>query len=140
MPVVATNHGPVRVLTLDNPAKRNALDPQLCASLGAEISAAPADGVRALVLTGAGDKAFCAGFDLDALAEAEAAFPQVIQAVAGSRLPIVCALNGVAFGGGAELAATCDLRVAHPEVKIAMPPARLGIVYHPAGLARFAAL
>jgi enoyl-CoA hydratase/carnithine racemase len=139
MPVEVSTQGDVRVLTLDNPAKRNALDPQLCASLAQEIGAAAA-GARALVLTGTGDKAFCAGFDLDALAEAEAAFPQLIQAVAGSRLPIVCALNGVAFGGGAELAVTCDLRVAHPEVRFSMPPARLGIVYHPTGLARFAAL
>jgi enoyl-CoA hydratase len=140
MPVDVTTQGAVGVITLSNPAKRNALDPALCSAIAQAIGAAAGSAARALVLTGGGDKAFCAGFDLDALPEAEAAFPRLIEAVVASPLPIVCALNGVAFGGGAELAATCDLRVAHPEVRFSMPPARLGIVYHAAGLARFAAL
>src|SRR5687768_16621967 len=123
MPAFATTLGAVRVITLSNPAKRNALDPGLCDAIAVEIAAAAGAGARAIVLIGDGDKAFCAGFDLDALPEAEAAFPRLIEAVVASRLPIVCALNGVAFGGGAELAATCDLRVAHPEVRFSMPPA-----------------
>ena len=133
--------GDVLVLTIDNPAKRNALDVGLCAALAAAL-AAPGD-ARAVVLTGAGDKAFSAGFDLAALDQperAESAFRGLIDAVAASKLPIVCALNGGAFGGGCELAATCDLRVGHVGVKLGLPPAKLGIVYAERGLARFAAL
>jgi enoyl-CoA hydratase len=140
MSVEVTSHDAVRILTLDRPAKRNALDPEMCAALVRELLAAVAGGARAIVLTGAGEKAFSAGFDLEVLAEAEQAWPPVLEALARSPIPVVCAVNGVAFGGGAELAASCDLRVAHAEVRFSMPPARLGIVYHAAGLARFSAI
>jgi len=135
--------GRVLILTIDNPAKRNALDLGLCTALADALAQAPGGGALAVVLTGAGDRAFSAGFDLDALADpgrAEAAFGGLMDAVAGSALPIVCALNGPAFGGGCELAAACDLRVAHAGVKLGLPPARLGIVYSERGLARFSAL
>jgi enoyl-CoA hydratase/carnithine racemase len=136
--------GPILTLTLDHPTKRNALDATLCAELAGALAAAPAAGARAVVLAGAGDRAFSAGFDLDALEpdapNAEITFRALIDAVAASALPIVCALNGGAFGGGCELAATCDLRVAAPGVKLGLPPARLGIVYHERGLARVTAL
>jgi enoyl-CoA hydratase len=130
--------GDVLVLTLDRPAKRNALDGELCRALAHAVGDADA---RAIVLTGAGEKAFCAGFDIDALdGRAEAAFDALIDAVTAARAPLVAALNGGAFGGGCELAATCDLRIAHDGVRLAMPPARLGIVYPARGLARLAAL
>jgi enoyl-CoA hydratase/carnithine racemase len=150
--------GAILVLTLDNPAKRNALDGALCAALADALTRAAETGARAVVLTGAGERAFSAGFDLDELDQpggpqqalpaggrsplnsAEAAFRALIDAVAAAPLPIVCAVNGGAFGGGCELAATCDLRVAAPGVKLGLPPARLGVVYHERGLARFAAL
>lgn len=135
--------GGVAVFTLENASKRNALDVTLCEKLVAALAAAPAAGTRAIVLTGAGDRAFSAGFDLAALsdgAQVERAFSALMDAVAASPVPIVCALNGQAVGGGCELAAACDLRLAHPGVKLALPPARLGIVYREQGLARFSAL
>src|SRR5215470_3828611 len=135
--------GGVVVWALDNPAKRNALDIALCKQLGEALGAAPAEGARAIVLTGAGDRAFCAGFDVGALGDAasvQRAFSGLMDAMSASPVPIVCALNGPAYGGGLELAAACDLRLAHPGVKLLMPPARLGIVYGERGLARFSAL
>ena len=135
-------HGAVTVLTIDHEAKRNALTPALCRELTAALVAPPA-GSRALVLTGAGARAFSAGFDLGALegeAVAKSPFDPLIDAAASSPLPLVCALNGAAYGGGLELAATCDLRVGHAGVRLAIPPARLGIVYAARGLARFSAL
>ena len=139
--------GGVVVLTLSNPAKRNALDPDLCRALTDAVAALAASGVRAAVLTGSGDRAFCAGFDLSALpdggdlaAVAANPFDPLIEAVSASPVPIVCALNGMAVGGGCELAATCDLRVAHAGVELMMPPAKLGIVYAARALARFSAL
>jgi enoyl-CoA hydratase/carnithine racemase len=135
----------VAILTLSNPAKRNALDPPLLDALCASLAALPAEGVRAVVLTGDGDKAFSAGYDIAALPEnstapTESPLQRALDAITGGPLPVIAALNGVAIGGGCELAATCDLRVAHPEVTLAMPPVRLGIIYAPRGLQRFVAL
>lgn len=129
-----------------NPDKRNALDPELCDQLIEKLSSFHETDTRAVVLTGAGTRAFCAGFDIAALSasvQGNAAghpFERLITAVAGCEIPLIAALNGGAYGGGLELAATCDIRVAHAGVKMAMPPARLGIVYRTAGLARFSAL
>ena len=141
--ILRTEGKGVVVWTIDHAAKRNALDVALCQSLAEALAAAPGAGTRAIVLTGAGDRAFSAGFDVDALVDGAAvqrAFTGLMDAVAASPAPIVCALNGPAYGGGLELAAACDIRIAHPGVKLLMPPARLGIVYGERGLARFSAL
>jgi enoyl-CoA hydratase/carnithine racemase len=135
----------VALLTLDNPQKRNALDPTMLTALGAALARLPGEGVRAVVLTGHGDKAFSSGYDISALTEVPATpdqhpFARALAALAEGPLPVIAALNGFAVGGGCELAATCDLRVAHPAVTLAMPPVRLGLVYAPRGLARFTAL
>lgn len=145
--VVVERRGDVAVVTLCNPDKRNALTPAMCDALREAAGAFAGDGVRAAVLTGEGDRAFCAGFDVTALpGAAELAaivdhpFDPMIEAVARTPVPIVAALNGPVHGGGLELAASCDLRVAHAGVRMSMPPAKLGIVYATRGLARFAAL
>lgn len=135
--------GAIAVVTLKNERKKNALDPPLLDALCAALAQLPAQGARAVVLTGAGD-VFSSGYDLGALPSgaAPAAHPMgpALLAIAGGPLPVVAALNGAAIGGGCELAATCDLRVAHDEVTLTMPPVRLGLVYAPTGLARFVAL
>lgn len=133
----------IDVIEISNPGKRNALDVRMCKEIGERIVGLAERGVRAAVLIGdPAGRAFCAGFDLDALVdpEAPAAFEGLIAAVAASQVPIVAALNGSAIGGGCELAATCDFRVAHERVKMGLPPAKLGIVYPRRGLARLAAL
>ncbi len=138
------DHGPVRLVTLDNPQKRNALDFGSLAELSAACAAASDDGVRCLVVRGAGDKAFCSGFDIAAIPvgptdgdRPDLAVERTMEAVEAVPCPTIAFLNGSAFGAGAELAATCDLRVAGPGVAIGMPPAKLGVVYAPAGLRRF---
>jgi len=91
--------GAVVVWTLDNAAKRNALDLAMCKQLVDALAAAPAAGARAIVLTGAGDRAFSAGFDVGALGDAAAvqrAFSGLMDAMSASPVPIVCALNGPA--------------------------------------------
>ena len=138
-----TQNEGVLVLELRNPDKRNALDPPLCEALAAALGAPGR--ARAIVLTGAGERAFSAGFDLEALPAPGEPLPRdpfegLLDAVSACAVPIVAALRGVAMGGGLELAAACDLRVGHAELKLAMPPARLGIVYSPRGLERFSAL
>lgn len=139
--LLALDQGAVRILTIRNPSKRNALDPSLCDALAAAFARLEPDGVRAAVLTGDGDKAFCAGFDLAALGDdSERAFESIFAALSATGVPVVAALNGVAFGGGCDLAAACDQRIGHEEVSFLMPPAKLGLVYAPRGLARMAAI
>ncbi|HVI74378.1 MAG TPA: enoyl-CoA hydratase-related protein [Anaeromyxobacteraceae bacterium] len=140
----AEDRGPVRILTLDHQAKRNAVDFASLAALEEACAAAARDGVRCLVFRGAGDKAFCSGFDIAAIPTGpqegdrpDLAVERAMEAVEAVPCPTVAFLNGAAFGAGAELAATCDLRVARPGVQIGMPPAKLGVVYAPAGLRRF---
>ncbi|HYG67353.1 MAG TPA: enoyl-CoA hydratase-related protein [Anaeromyxobacteraceae bacterium] len=143
----ARDRGGVRVLTIDNRAKRNALDFALLDALADACAAAGRDGVRCLVLRGAGDDAFSSGFDLDAMGDRSARGERPDEAVerAGEALesvpcPTVAFLNGAAYGGGLELAVTCDLRVARAGVRLGMPAARLGVVYPEPGLRRFAEL
>ena len=138
------DHGSVRVITLDNSLKRNALDFASLTELTAACAAAARDGVRCLVFRGAEDKAFCSGFDIEAIPvgpqegdRPDLAVERTMEAVEAVPCPTIAFLNGSAFGAGAELAATCDLRVARPGVAIGMPPAKLGVVYAPAGLRRF---
>ena len=133
----------IAIVTLKNEKKKNALDPTMLDALVAALARFPSEGVRAVVLTGAGD-VFSSGYDISALPTGAA--PSVnplgpaLAAIAGGPLPVVAALNGAAIGGGCELAATCDLRVAHDGVSLMMPPVRLGLIYAPTGLARFVAL
>jgi enoyl-CoA hydratase len=140
----AEDRDQVRLLTLDNQAKRNALDFASLAEFEEACRTAVRDGVRCLVVRGAGDRAFCSGFDIAAIPVAagdterpDLAVERAMDAVAALPCPTIAFLNGSAYGAGGELAAACDLRVAHPGVEIGMPPARLGVVYAPGGLRRF---
>ena len=136
--ITVERRGDVAVVTLDNPARKNALDPPMLDALVTALAALAGDGARAVVLTGAGD-IFSSGYDIRAL---PAGTPPTsnplgpaLAAISDGPLPVIAALNGAAIGGGCELAATCDLRVAHAAVTLTMPPARLGLVYSPSGCA-----
>jgi enoyl-CoA hydratase/carnithine racemase len=140
----AEDRGPLRVLTIDNREKRNALDFRALDELEAECQAAAADGVRCLLLRGAGAEAFSSGFDLAEMGAVngrgerpDEAVERAAEALEALPCPTVAFLNGSAYGGGFELAATCDLRVAREGVHLGMPPARLGVVYPEGGLRRF---
>jgi enoyl-CoA hydratase/carnithine racemase len=136
--------GPVRILTLDNPSKRNALDLASLAELAEACRDAARDEVRCLVFRGAGELAFCSDFDIAAIPvgphdgdRPDLAVERAMEAVEAVPCPTLAFLNGSAHGAGAELAVACDLRVARPGVTMGMPPAKLGVVYGPAGLRRF---
>jgi enoyl-CoA hydratase/carnithine racemase len=142
--VEVETRGAIAIVTLRNDKKKNALDPPMLDALCAALARLPAEGARAVVLTGAGD-VFSSGYDIAALPPSDAALTAnpmgpALAAIAGGPLPVIAALNGAAIGGGCELAATCDLRVAHDAVTLMMPPVRLGLVYAPTGLGRFVAL
>lgn len=123
----------VATLTLDQPATRNALTPELLAGLAGGLARAEADpGVRAVVLTHTGP-AFCAGADLRASRDPGAAvdagaLPAIMESIARSRLPVVARLTGHAMGGGVGLAASCDISVASEDALLGFTEVRLGVV------------
>jgi enoyl-CoA hydratase len=128
----------VAVLTIDRPTKLNALDDRAVRALREICDRIERmDLVRAVILTGAGDKAFSAGGDIDAWSAEDAeAFSrfwvrnghEAFDALARLRQPVIALLNGHALGGGLELAAVADLRVAEEHVKIGQPETGLGII------------
>jgi enoyl-CoA hydratase/carnithine racemase len=130
-------------LTIDNPAKRNALDHDILDAFAATV---PEIEARCLLITATGP-VFSAGYDIGNLprqefadrAEALVAHPfhAAIEALEEFAFPSVAALNGHAIGGGLELALSCDLRLAAEDAKVGMPPARLGLVYSHTGLRKF---
>jgi enoyl-CoA hydratase len=138
----------IGIITLNRPAARNALTFAMYERL-AEISADPG-GARALILTGAGDKAFAAGTDIgqfrafrdvgDAIAY-EAKLDRVLGMLERCVVPTIAAVAGACTGGGAGIAAACDLRLAAASARFGFPIARtLGNCLSMANVARLSAL
>jgi enoyl-CoA hydratase len=133
MTVDVVTHGSVRVITINRPERRNALDPETFVGLGRSfVEAEHDDGVRVVVLTGAGDQAFSAGMDLKAF-------------VAGTRgggdgpgtevfvervypKPIIAAVNGAAVAGGFGIMLGCDIVVAAEHAVFGLPEVKRGLV------------
>jgi enoyl-CoA hydratase/carnithine racemase len=126
--------GPVAVVTLDRPAKLNAVTPAMTAELrrlAARLEGDPQ--VRVIILRGAGERAFCVGSDIAELDAYGTAWefrqrPDYCDAVRALRKPVIAAVNGYAFGGGLELALSCDIRLASSNATFAAPEIKLGWV------------
>lgn len=127
--------GGVLVVTLDN-AGTNSIDLAMATSLGALVADLPPD-VRALVVTGKGEKAFCAGSDLGELKRAHdagrgpgellGAENDAFTRIASLDIPTIAAINGLAVGGGVELSACCDIVYASETASFSLPEIRLGV-------------
>lgn len=122
----------VALITLNRPAKLNAMTPAMTARL-IELAGIcdRDDDVRAVVLTGAGDRAFCAGSDIRELDDYPTPWafrgrPDYCDAVRRMTKPTIAAVNGYAFGGGLETALACDIRLAAPNAQFAAPEIKLG--------------
>jgi enoyl-CoA hydratase/carnithine racemase len=139
----------VATLILNRPAKKNSLSPELIDRLQTRLEQwAGRDDIRTVIIRGAGNEAFCSGYDIGSLPVADAANPpsdmerthpieSLFEAVHQFPYPVIAMLNGHAFGAGYELAVCCDIRIAADNIKIGMPPAKLGLVYPWTGLKRF---
>ena len=130
--------GGVRIVRLNRPEASNALNTQMGFDLVAffeEAALNPGD-VRCLILTGAGDKAFCAGGDLkqrDGMTNAawlhqHRVFERMTRAIIGCPIPVIAAVNGAAYGGGCEIAAACDFIYASETARFAQTETSLGIM------------
>ena len=142
--------GGVAEIRLDNPAKLNALTPDMLGQIAAHCDAIEMRGdVVAVLLTATGHRAFCTGADINAwgdLPPAEFARDwvrsghRIFDRLARLAKPTIAVLEGHAYGGGLELAAACDIRVMSPKARIALPETGVGIVPGWSGTQRLARL
>lgn len=133
--VLLERRGAVALITLNAAERRNAIDLEMVEGLHAVLDRLEADeGLAAVVLTGAGEKAFAAGADIAQLRDRTAADAlrginsRVFARIEELPVPVVAAVRGYALGGGCELALACDLRVAGEGAKLGQPEVKLGII------------
>jgi len=148
-PLSLISDGHVRVLTVNRPERRNAIDRATMAALDAQLVEVQRDvDARALVVTGAGDKAFVAGADISefqAMTPAEARQyardgQAVMRRLETLGMPSIAAINGHALGGGCELAMACTFRVMATSARIGLPEVKLGLIPGFGGTQRLARL
>ncbi len=142
--------GEVATVMLDRAEKLHALTPEMMEALASIAARIDADtGIRCVILTAAGDKAFCVGADINAWAALEPLDMwrrwvkrghQVFDQWARMRVPVIAAINGHAFGGGLELAALADIRIAVESASFGLPEATIATCPGWSGTQRLAAL
>jgi enoyl-CoA hydratase len=141
--VITENRGPIRILCINRPEVRNCVDGETAVGLAEAIEAFAADSeARVLVVTGAGDLAFCTGADLkNPLSLLQHRYVDAAGPMGFARLdpgkPTIAAVNGYCFAGGFELAAWCDLRIAAENAEFGCLSRRWGIPYTDGGTQRF---
>ncbi|GGB06937.1 enoyl-CoA hydratase [Brucella endophytica] len=124
--------GAIAVITLNRPQKLNAVTPEMADALVAAVSECnQSDAIRCVILTGAGERAFCAGSDIRELDSYETPWqfrnrPDYCDAIRALLKPSIAAVNGYAFGGGLETALACDIRIASQNAQFAAPEIKLG--------------
>ena len=144
--ILVETENSVCTLTLNRPEKRNSLTRETLKLLRDEVRwLAKNPDVRCLVITGAGNKAFCSGYDIGAISGEEYdggdhPLAEAMEAVKNHPLPVIAMINGHAFGAGLELAVSCDVRVCTDDAKLAVPPAKLGVTYGYEGIRKLLAL
>lgn len=124
--------GHIGVITLNRPHKLNAVTPDMAEAIVAAVKECnDSDTIRCVIVTGAGEKAFCAGSDIRELDTYETPWqfrnrPDYCDAIRALLKPSIAAVNGYCFGGGLETAMSCDIRVASDNAQFAAPEIKLG--------------
>jgi enoyl-CoA hydratase/carnithine racemase len=144
--IVLATGGGVATLTLDRPAKLNAIGPEMVAELARLLAEIDANrDIRTVIISGSGSRSFCVGADvnawsalhpLDMWREWIRAGHRVLERLAHLRQPTIAAINGYAFGGGLELALAADIRIAADSATFALPETKIGTLPGWAGTKR----
>jgi enoyl-CoA hydratase/carnithine racemase len=138
--VLYSREGHVGRLTINVPERHNSLGREQLVAMQEHLASISADRqVRVLILTGAGDKTFCAGASLQELGAGEIGadcFRATTAQLAGLAVPTICALNGNVFGAGVELALSCDFRLGVEGSRMRVPAAAIGLCYPSSGVQR----
>lgn len=138
--ILYSREGHVGRLTINLPERHNALGREQLLGIQQYLETVAADKqVRVLVVTGAGNKTFCAGASLQELGAGEIGgdcFRTTANQLAGLAIPTICALNGNVFGAGVELALSCDFRLGVEGCRMRVPAAAIGICYPASGVQR----
>lgn len=138
----------VGVLTISRPDKFNAINPETDAAMARALDALELnDQVRCIVITGEGDRAFCAGADIPhmlphlknnvVLGQDDPQFCGITHRPSTAK-PVLAAVNGVAFGGGLEIALACDMRIASSTARLGLPEVKVGVLAGGGGCTRLA--
>ncbi|RLA60983.1 MAG: enoyl-CoA hydratase/isomerase family protein [Gammaproteobacteria bacterium] len=139
--ILYSRAGHVGRLVLNNPKRHNSLGQEQLEGIRASLAEVTADEqVRVLIVTGAGEKTFCAGASLQELGAGQISsefFQSTTDLLANLAIPTVCALNGNVFGGGVELALCCDFRIGIEGSRMRVPAAAIGLCYPPPGIQRY---
>ncbi len=153
-PVLVQKSDAVCTITINRGEKQNTLNPEVLQGLAAAIRSAGSDpGTRAIVLRGAGEKVFCAGYDLSLLpgtvegfsekrGQGENVSPEedlmnlAVETVWDCPVPVIAMVYGPCVGAGCDLAAACDLRLASHTARFAVPAVRRGLAYPPKSVHR----
>ncbi|MFT6286791.1 MAG: enoyl-CoA hydratase/carnithine racemase [Alcanivorax sp.] len=139
--ILYRTQGHIAYLTLNNPERHNSLGAAELEGIQASLSQVNADeNLRVLVVTGSGEKTFCAGASLQQLNAGEISsdfFQDTTDQLASLKIPTICAINGNVFGGGVELALSCDFRVGIEGSRMRVPAAAIGLCYPLSGINRY---
>jgi enoyl-CoA hydratase len=136
--VKTERHGPIEFIRLNRPAKLNALTREMILALTDTFKQIEQQtDVCAIILSGAGEKAFCSGTDIEELSattnhahalEVSERGQQLCNQIEKSSVPVIAAVNGIAAGGGCELALACHLRIAATTARFSLPETKLGVI------------
>lgn len=135
--LLATDDKGICTLTINRPKKLNALNHKLLDELDTAVDAISEDlKIKAVVITGAGEKAFVAGADIKELSSLDPASgekvsrrgQEIFQKIENLTIPVIAAVNGYALGGGCELALACHLRIASENAALGLPEVSLGLI------------
>lgn len=139
--ILYSRAGHVGRLVLNNPKRHNSLGSEQLGGIQSRLTKVAADEqVRVLIITGAGEKTFCAGASLQELNGGQIsgeAFQKMTGQLADLAIPTICAMNGDVFGGGVELAVSCDFRIGIEGCRMRVPAAAIGLCYPLTGIKRF---
>jgi enoyl-CoA hydratase len=148
--ILVDDTSPVRLITINRPSQLNALNTETIQELSQALTEIDNDnGIRVIILTGSGEKAFVAGADIKEFASYDKAAGEKLAAhgqrilfdlVEGLSTPVIAAVNGFALGGGLELAMSCHFRLASENARMGLPEVSLGVIPGYGGTQRLAQL